>query len=235
MAWPKGKRQAHWMNLKGRRFERLFVIEEAPPRKSDGAVRWRCHCDCGRETVVSTANLVHHRTSSCGCLMREVSSQRIREVRPWERCVTHGATKTPEYLAWKGMRRRCVATRGENFRLYAGRGIRVAPEWQHDFAAFLAHIGPRPSSEHSLDRIDNNGNYEPGNVRWATAEEQCSNQRKTQIVLIDGDIPMTLAQIARAMEINWMTAKRLYGHLLVKRPQRKETFYAANRPRTIRN
>lgn len=86
-------------------------------------------------------------------------------------------SRTPEYKAWIAMRQRCANPRASGYRHYGGRGIRVCDEWEHSFAAFLECVGPRPSPEHSIDRIDVDGHYEPGNVRWATINEQASNRR----------------------------------------------------------
>jgi hypothetical protein len=108
-------------------------------------------------------------TRSCGCLRREAS--RGRKIR-------HGRYRTPEYVSWASAKQRCHNPKYAAFHLYGGRGIRMSDEWRADFAAFLAHIGPRPTKAHSLDRIDTDGNYEPGNVRWATAEEQANNRRR---------------------------------------------------------
>jgi hypothetical protein len=93
---------------------------------------------------------------------------------------THGRFGTPEYRVWAAMKRRCCNPNVWNFHRYGGRGIRMCDEWRDSFAAFYAHIGQRPSAQHSVDRIDNNGNYEPGNVRWATRQQQRANQRKRQ-------------------------------------------------------
>ncbi len=95
---------------------------------------------------------------------------------------------TPEYVAWKGMRDRCRHSTRPDYPHYGGRGIQVCERWQTDFAAFLADVGPRPSKYHSLDRYpDVNGNYEPGNVRWATYKEQCRNRRNTLYLTINGE------------------------------------------------
>jgi hypothetical protein len=91
----------------------------------------------------------------------------------------HGATGTREHQAWQGMQRRCYTPTNREFKNYGGRGIRVCDRWRRSFSDFLRDVGPRPTAEHSLDRVDVNGHYEPGNVRWATASEQANNLRKT--------------------------------------------------------
>lgn len=96
------------------------------------------------------------------------------------RNLKHGLCYTPEYRAWAEAIRRCENPRNPGFANYGGRGIKMAPEWRHDFAAFFAHIGPRPGSLYTLDRIDNGGNYEPGNVRWATYKVQANNTRRNK-------------------------------------------------------
>lgn len=112
--------------------------------------------------------------------------------------VTHGHTigkRIPsEYNTWKGMRRRCLNPSNPRYALYGGRGIRVCDRWLDSFQAFLDDVGPKPSPAHSLDRIDTNGDYEPGNVRWATQQTQCRNQRRNRVVLFAGEM-RTLAEI----------------------------------------
>lgn len=92
---------------------------------------------------------------------------------------THGMRRTPEYDTWQHIINRCENQKCDKWQHYGGRGVRIAPEWRHDFAAFYAHVGPRPSAQHSIDRIDPEGHYEPGNVRWADRKQQRANRRST--------------------------------------------------------
>lgn len=122
------------------------------------------------------------------------------------RKMKHGQSgdKTPEYVAWKAMRRRCYQPRSPHFEDYGGRGIAVCEHWK-DFLAFLADMGQRPSPRHSLDRFpDNNGNYEPGSCRWATSAEQGSNKRNN-VMLSHQGLTMTLSEWARHLEMSQAT------------------------------
>ncbi len=120
------------------------------------------------------------------------------------RPMKHGRTKTPEYRAWQDMKTRCLKTNTPNYHRYGGRGISICERWLNSFEAFLSDIGERPSKQHSLDRIDNNGNYEPGNCRWATRELQ--NRNKATIRLITfGDKTLSLGEWAREIGVGQKT------------------------------
>lgn len=102
-------------------------------------------------------------------------------------CTRANGRSSPEYRAWRAAKTRCYNVNDPNYERYGARGIRMCDEWLHDFSAFIGYIGPRPTTDHSLDRIDVNGHYEPGNVRWATWSEQCGNRRNTRRVTIGGE------------------------------------------------
>jgi hypothetical protein len=166
----------------GRRFGRLVVLGFS---HSDGRLRWWvCRCDCGTTLAVKGASLTSPsrkgRKSSCGCLQREVAKTYL---------TTHGASHRPEWHAWRAMLDRCENPSNRGYRRYGGRGIAVCQEWHGDdgYHAFYAEVGPRPSSEHSIDRIDNNKGYEPGNVRWTTRDVQAANTRSVILVEHNGD------------------------------------------------
>jgi len=157
--------------LAGQRLGMLTVLEQCGATRW-GNLQWRCRCDCGSTVVVAGGHLNAGHTKSCGCLSRQLTTARN---------LKHGLTVRgalhPLFHTWVMMRRRCYERKNHAYRLYGGRGITVCARWRDDFAAFVADVGERPFRR-TLDRIDNNGNYEPGNVRWATWSEQIANQRR---------------------------------------------------------
>jgi hypothetical protein len=160
-------------------FGRLTIIAE------EGTDKWRrrlvkCLCDCGKDTIVRFYSLKSGNTRSCGCLFKEINFGIT--------AITHGATKdrkvTRAYQAWKAMKVRCQNTKSKYFKNYGGRGITICERWQ-SFTNFLADMGECPAGL-SLERSNNNGNYEPGNCKWTTMEEQNRNRRSNVFITFEG-------------------------------------------------
>ena len=189
------KRLTKERDISGLRVGRLVALHKV---NTSGKAKWLCQCDCGETTVVYLGNLTRAKpTRSCGCLAPEVLS-RLRRENP-----KHGYCNSPTWRSWQHMKARCAARTGRVWRAYGARGITVCDRW-HDFAAFLADMGERPSLKHSIDRIDNDGNYEPGNCRWATTREQSRNRRSNRLIEIDGET-LTITDLAHRYGINQYT------------------------------
>jgi hypothetical protein len=162
---PGGKSK---FDLTGQRFGRLVVIEQAETNGSK--LRWRCQCDCGKIHCVEGTSLRKGGTQSCGCLARELTAARARK---------HGKSNTRLYWVWAAMLDRCNNPKCPAFKNYGGRGIKVCARWLK-FENFLTDMGERPSPQHTVDRIYNDGNYEPGNCTWRTRAEQSRNMRSNR-------------------------------------------------------
>lgn len=186
----KGRR---FIDMTGKRIGRLVVLGFAGYRHEQAT--WVCRCDCGQQTVVFGSALRRKKpTRSCGCLAREAASTNNS---------THGLTRTPEHYAWCNMRGRCENPTDLAYSRYGGRGIKVCERW-HIFENFLADMGKRPTAHHSLDRIDNDGDYCPENCRWATRRQQTNNRRGNRILTHNGE-SLTVSQWSRKLGIKTAT------------------------------
>lgn len=159
------------MDLIGKIFGRLTVISKTDEPNKSGNVKWNCKCSCGNVSSVFQCNLIRGFTKSCGCLRKTVG-------------ITHGKRNTPAYSSWDAMIQRCNNPNHKMFKYYGERNINVCKRWM-TFENFYKDMGDRPDGC-SLDRRDNDGDYEPGNCRWATQKEQVRNRSVTIFIEIDG-------------------------------------------------
>lgn len=210
-------------SLKGNKHGMLFVISEA--YISDKKDQWLCICDCGGSKIADGRNLKAGKILSCGCLGRGAANYR------------HGnalsSGPTPEYRAWCRMKERCYSHKNKSYKDYGGRGIIICNEWINSFEMFLDHIGQKPSKEHSLERIDNNKSYEPGNVKWATRFEQANNTRKNVLLTYNGETK-TISQWGRHTGIDPETLQRRLslgwtGNDVIEKPLRDHKPYKTNK------
>lgn len=149
-------------DLTGKRVGKLLIVNPTFYYDYYGRMYWECLCDCGNSTEHTNVRLTKGFAVSCGC-------QDLRYF--------HGDSDSPEYNSWTSMRRRCLMPDYKNYKEYGGRGIQICERWLHHYPSFLEDMGRRPTPEHTLDRIDVNGDYEPDNCRWATPTEQSRNTR----------------------------------------------------------
>ena len=157
------------IDLSGQRFSRLTVVEIIGRYKNGDGI-WKCVCDCGKTVNVLSGNLKQKNTKSCGCFHSEISSNTYKSIN-----YRHGMTNSKIWRTWKSMNDRC-STYSKDFANYLGRGIDVCERWKN-FENFAADVSQPENENLSLDRIDNNQGYKPGNVRWATAKQQAANRR----------------------------------------------------------
>lgn len=163
------------IDLTGNRYGRWLVIELADKTNSNGML-YKCKCDCGMEKNVLGRSLKAGKSKSCGCWQKDLES-RYRK---------HGCYKTPEYSTWQAMKERCYNENNRSYKHYGGKGITVCDRWLESFENFYEDMGKKPFPDHSIDRIDNSGNYEPGNCRWATYIEQNNNTSRTRLFTVNG-------------------------------------------------
>ena len=176
-------------DLTGKRFGRLLVSGRSEA-ESTRRVLWNCACDCGVKRIIRSDSLTDGKTVSCGCWHKEKST-------------THGMRNTIVYRKWIAMRQRCRDPKSPSYHNYGGRGITICERWDR-FENFLEDMGLPPTGKHQPDRIDNDGNYEPGNVRWATAQQNANNRRDNVTLEYKGR-EQTLAQWADELGIGRTT------------------------------
>jgi hypothetical protein len=181
------------LELTGQRFGRLVALCSSEERRG-GSVMWKCQCDCGTTTIVRASYLTFGKSTSCGCYQKERQKAVVTK---------HNMTKTREYRIWAGIRARCNDENATKWCDYGGRGIKVCDRWS-DFTNFYADMGPRPSPQHSIDRIRSSGDYCPENCRWATPREQHNNRVSTRYLSYAGET-LSLADWADKLGVPYNT------------------------------
>ena len=163
-----------FIDLSGKTFSGWTVIRRTENRGR--RTMWECVCVCGAKRDVQAESLTSGKSASCGCISREATSQRSK---------THGMRHTREWNTWNRMIQRCTNKKNPAFKDYGGRGIFVCERWLNSFENFYADMGD--SNGLQIDRINNNGNYEPGNCRWTTCKQNCRNRRNSRLIEFGGE------------------------------------------------
>lgn len=180
------------IDLMGRRFNRLLIIGCA--KTIDRRAHWECLCDCGKIVIKKAQGLLNGSVGSCGCYKRDLHRKTYTK---------HGhalaGKTTPEYVAWNNIINRCYNPKNNRYHRYGGRGIKVCDEWYNSFEAFLMDMGLRPSRKHSVDRIENDGDYTKNNCVWATIKTQCRNKSTNRWIEGNGK-KMILKDWARKLD-----------------------------------
>lgn len=189
---------AAFEDLMGRTFGRWVVLRLARKGTHKTPSYWLCKCACGNKKTVAGKSLKSGYSKSCGCLKNEFTSRRFS---------THGLSRTPEYSSWKNMVNRCNNPRTLNYHRYGGRGIKICDRWNPvvggTFENFLEDMRQKPSPQHTIEREDGNGNYEPSNCKWVTRADQAHN---TSRVKLDMAAAVAIRQMSKAGASNRMIA-----------------------------
>lgn len=195
----------------GLKIGNLEIISK-PTKRAKKGCNYDCQCLCGNKLIMSNEQLTHLKFPSCGCVKR-ISHRRKYDL---------PSPEIPEYNTWIGMKRRCAGTCGGHSDIrYAGRGIKVCERWENSFENFYEDMGPRPSPKHSIDRIDNDGNYSPENCRWALNKQQANNRSSNKFFTMNGET-LTIPQ--------WCEKLNLHKGTVQSRIQRGHSFEEAIKP-----
>lgn len=176
-----------WIN---RKFGRMTVVAVVRTGKE---LHFECVCACGAKKLCRKGHIIHGRIKSCGCYRRDITMK-------------HGMFRSSEYQSWQAMKERCHNPNSTSFHKYGGRGISVCKRWQNSFENFFKDMGPKPSSLHSINRKNNDGDYTPGNCEWADLITQANNTRTNRVITARGRT-MTVAQWSRFSGINCNTIR----------------------------
>jgi len=179
------------VDFTGKRFGKLIVISRFYHEKK--TTKWNCICDCGNLKIINAYSLSKGITKSCGCLISEIAKKQE---------TTHGLSKTPEYKIYMTIKQRCYNEKSKSYKYYGGRGIKMSDSWKNSFEIFYKDIGKRPSTNHSIERKDNNMNYSKDNCKWETKLIQANNCRSNRIIEING-VSLTASEWCRKYNISY--------------------------------
>ncbi len=189
------------VDLTGKRFDRLTVLERAENNNSD-KVRWLCQCVCGNQKIIAGTHLSTGKTRSCGCLLSEHAISNNKKY-----CRTHGMHRTKTYNSWQSMFARCYDKNNPSYRYYGAKGIEVCEAW-HKFENFFADMGTRPKGK-TIDRKDNSKGYFKENCRWRTPKEQANNRTNNLKLTFEGQIK-TATEWSKIIGLDRSTISRRY-------------------------
>lgn len=184
-----------FIDITGIKFN-LLLVSGVDGRSSTGRVTWRCLCDCGNEVIVTADKLKNGNTKSCGCFRKESASNMF---------LKHGCSNNPTYISWQSMKNRTTNPNTPDYKYYGGRGIKLDDEWC-DFQNFLKDMGIKPTSQHTIERIDNDKGYNKQNCKWATRLEQAQNTSFNRKFVFN-DEELTMSEIARRINIPYDTLR----------------------------
>lgn len=180
----------------------LQYVKTSAKKSPDNHIIWECQCDCGDISEYIATRIRTKRVSSCKkCAAKKSAIKNTK----------HGKRTSDEYRIWSGIKMRCLNEKNHDYNRYGGKGVKMYNGWIDNFPSFLEYLGPRPSKKHSVDRIDNNGDYAPSNVRWATKTEQARNTSKS-VLVTDGKTILHIMDVAEKLKISKGAA-----HLRLKR------------------
>lgn len=202
--------------MTGKKYNHWLVLSEMRGSQANPA-KVLCLCDCGKKKIVIRRDVLFGQSKCCGCL------------RSWSHVRTHGMSNAPEYRIWNEINKRCHNVSCKKYKNYGARGIKVCSRW-HDFANFYSDMGPRPSLQHSIDRIDVNGDYSPENCRWSTPKAQARNKTNTVFVEFLGE----KKSLGEWCEIYGMRTNTVLGRLKLGWPIEKALTTPSLRSKTKR-
>lgn len=204
------------IDMTGQIFNMILVLRKGGTRPSGmGGSNWVCRCDCGKEFVAVGSAIRSGKKKSCGCHAKSwasfMGSNPEYVAKRVAKNTRHGHKRTrkmsTEYRTWLGMKRRCYDPKFKDYPNWGGRGIRVCKEWLHDFVAFYAYMGDRPVGDYTIDRLDPDDHYRPGNVRWAHRSEQGQKHRRNLTRIAIGDLQFeSIAEACRHFGVGLTTA-----------------------------